>query len=282
MAFDLKNWSRQSVALNTGEVDVDGNAVGGPAIFSYRSAADTVATIGGANYFANAVYDLYVDDLIYAVGSDAVTMLVVTAVNREAGTITTAGASLTGAVDTANIVDLAVTTAKIDDLAVTAGKLASDAVTTAKILNNNVTSAKLAVNVLQQAQVAVSAAEWNGMYAAPKVLVAAPGANLQHVLHCAKFFLDYGTAQFASGGAVHIQYDVTANGAGTKASGTIAETGINAATADSTFQLAGIQAVAAASTTVNKSLALSNATGAFTTGDSTFKVDVWYSTVSYA
>jgi hypothetical protein len=33
---------------------------------------------------------------------------------------------------------------------------------------------------------------------------------------------------------------------------------------------------------VNKSLCLTNDTGAFTAGDSTFKVDVWYSTVSYA
>lgn len=309
MAFNLKNWSRQSVALNTGEVDVDGVAVGGPAWFTYRSADDTAATIAAANYFANVVYDLSVDDLIFAVGSDAVELLQVATINRAAGTITTVGASLTGMVDTANIVDGAVTNAKVNAAAaIDFSKLAAlpdgeilvgsaaDVPTPVAmsgdatiintgaltIANNAVTSAKLAVNVMQQAQVAVSAAEWNGMYAAPKQLVAAGGANTQLVLHAAKFFLDWGAAQFASGGAVHIQYDSTANGAGTKASGTIAETGINAATADSTFQLAGIQAVAAASTTVNKGLFLSNATGAFTTGDSTFKVDVWYSRVSYA
>lgn len=282
MAFFLPNWSRQSVALNTGEVDVDGVPYGGPAMFSYRSASDAVATIAGANYFADAVYDLSVDDLIYAVGTDAVSMLVVATINREAGTITTASASLTGAVDTANIVDGAVTTAKLDDDAVTTVKIDDDAVTTAKLDDNAVTSAKLAVNVLQQAQVAVSAAEWLGMYAAPKLLVAAPGANLQHVALSVKFLLEYGTAQFANGGAVFVQYDSTANGAGIKATGTIAAAGINSAVADSTFQLAGIQAVAAASATVNKGLYLSNDTAAFITGDSTFKVDVWYATVSYA
>lgn len=150
------------------------------------------------------------------------------------------------------------------------------------IANNAITSAKMAASVLKYAQVTVSAADWNGMYATPKQLVAAAGANTQIVLHSAKIFLDYGTAQFASGGAVHIQYDSTANGAGTKASDTIAAAGFTGAVADSTAQLSGTQAVAAASTTVNKGLYLSNASGAFTTGDSTFKVDVWYSVVSYA
>lgn len=264
MAFDIKNWSRQSVALNTGEVLVDGSPVGGPGLFTYRSNDDTAAQIAAANYFGvqAALYDLYVDDFIFAVGTDATTMLQVATIDRVAGTITTVSTGLTGSVGTANI----------DDLAVTTAKLAANAVT----------SAKIAVNVLQQAQVTMSAANWLGMYATPFQLVAAPGANLQHVVHDVKVFLDYNSTQFAAGGAIFVQYDTTANGAGTKATGTIAAAGVNSATVDSTFQLAGIQAVAAASTTVNKALCMTNDTAAFTTGNSTFKVDIWYSTVSYA
>lgn len=122
MAFVLANWSRQSVALNTGEVDVDGVPKGGPAMFSYR-ADETIATIVAANYFAPAVYDLYVSDLIYIVGNDAVGMYTVATINRAAGTITLTAASLTGAVNTANIVDLAVTTGKLADGAVTNAKV---------------------------------------------------------------------------------------------------------------------------------------------------------------
>lgn len=128
MAFINSNWSRQSVALNTGEVTASAVIYGAPCIFSYRSAADDVATIAGANYFADAVYDLSLDDLIYVVGTDAVGMYVVDALDRAAGTITVAAASLTGTVNTANIADLAVTTAKLAADAVTNAKLADDAV----------------------------------------------------------------------------------------------------------------------------------------------------------
>lgn len=150
------------------------------------------------------------------------------------------------------------------------------------IANNAITSAKMAANVLKYAQVSVTAAEFLGMYVTPKLLVAAAGANTQIVLHSAKILLDYGTVQLANGGAVHIQYDSTTLGAGTKATDTIAAAGFTGAVADSTAQFSGTQAMALASTTVNKGLYLSNASAAFITGDSTFKVDVWYSTVSYA
>jgi hypothetical protein len=282
MAFDLQNLARASAAMNTGMVIAEGTQVAGPTYFSYRSAVDNAAAIAGADYFADAIFQLAVGDLIYVVATDASNFLQVATVDRSAGTITTVSFGASGVVGTANIQDGAVTTAKLDDEAVTTAKIEDDAVTTAKLDDNAVTSGKLSVNVIQQAQVAVDASEWKGMYATPKELVAAPGANLQHVLLSAKILLDYGTTQYADGGAVFVQYDSTANGTGTKASETIAAAGFNAAVADSTAQLTGTQAVAAASTTVNKSLCLTNDTGAFTAGDSTFKVDVWYSTVSYA
>lgn len=269
----MPNWARQSVSLNTGETLVNSVQYGAPAFFSYRSAADNLATISGANYFTDVVYNLSIADLIYIQASDTDGWLTVAAVDREAGTITTVSAGFSGSVGTSNIIDGAVT----------AAKLASDSVTTIKILNSNVTSAKIASNVIQQAQVSVTAAEFKGMYVTPKALVAAPGvATSQHLLLDARVFLDYGTTQFTGGGAVYVQYDSTTLGAGTKASATLAAAGFTGAVADSTGQFAGAQAVAAASTTLNKGLYLSNDTAAFAAGDSTFKVDVWYATVSYA
>lgn len=154
MAFLISNFSRMPTAFNTGRVTLNGPAyANGPAMFTYVSTTDAVATVGAANYFnGNAsnpgvLYDLNVNDIIVCVCSDASIIYQVTAVDAEAGTNTVASFTAAGSVGTANIVDLAVTTAKIDDLAVTAGKIAADAVTTAKILNANVTLAKLAAGI---------------------------------------------------------------------------------------------------------------------------------------
>ena len=106
------------------------------------------------------------------------------------------------------------------------------AVTTAKIAANAVTSAKISVDVIQYVKVALSAANFLGMYATPVVLVAAGGANTLHQVKQAVFEVDYGGAQFANGGAVLIQYDNTANGAGAPASATTASAVFNAFVAD--------------------------------------------------
>ena len=87
MAFSRDTWSRQTVALNTGVVGTQG----GPAIFSYRSTADAQAAIAGANYFADAVYDLSPGDLLFALDNvNAYKSYRVVAVDQAAGTITTA------------------------------------------------------------------------------------------------------------------------------------------------------------------------------------------------
>lgn len=90
MAFELGNFSRQSVALNTGEVTVNGVAVGGPAIFTYRSAVDTILQVSTANYFASQVVNLSENDFIKGVASDGPFEVYVTAVDRVAKTITVA------------------------------------------------------------------------------------------------------------------------------------------------------------------------------------------------
>ena len=128
--------------------------------------------------------------------------------------------------------------------------------------------------------VTVSAANFLAMYATPLVLVAAGGANTMHIVHDVAYEVDYGSAQFAAGGAVGVQYDSTANGAGTAASATVAAATFNGYTADSVVGADGALASAASSTVVNKGLYLSNATAAFTTGDSVVYVHITYSTVS--
>ena len=137
MAYNDQRFTRQTLAFNSGQVVLDGPTnTNGPAVFSYAS-SDNVATIEAANYFAPAVYDLAVGDVLIIQASNGNGMYVVDAVNRTAGTITIVSFGPAAVIGTANI----------QDGAVTAVKLASDAVTTAKILNANVTLAKLAAGI---------------------------------------------------------------------------------------------------------------------------------------
>ncbi len=88
--------------------------------------------------------------------------------------------------------------------------------------------------------------------------------------------MTYGSAAFASGGVAAVQYDVTANGAGVIASTTLSAATFQATASTGWNFNAGVVAETF-TTCVNKSLALSNVTGAFTTGTgSSFVAHVWY------
>lgn len=136
-------------------------------------------------------------------------------------------------------------------------------------------------NVLLVASVAITAAQFNGMYATPKLLIAAPGANKLIVVDRMELVMTYGSANFASGGIVAAQYDSTVHGAGVLATNSEAAADFFAA-ASTTFVFNGGLVLAPFSTSVNKGLYLSNATGAFTTGDSTFVAQVHYRIIATA
>jgi len=140
---------------------------------------------------------------------------------------------------------------------------------------NKVLSSMISPLVRKYTTVAITAAQFNGMYAAPKLLVAAGGANTLVVIDQLQLVMTYVSANYAAGGVAAVQYDSTANGAGVIASSTLAADTFQAA-ASTTFTMnAGVVALPF-TTTVNKGLYLSNITGAFTTGDSTFVAHIWY------
>lgn len=267
MAFDINNFSRTSVALNTGQVTLaDSSNINGPALFTYQTGDDTAAQIAAANYFdpAASLYALAVGDFIFANGSDATTVLKVDAIDRDAGTVSTVSTGLTGSVDTANIANDAVTTAKIDDDAVT--------------------SAKVDPQLIQFVQVDVSLAEFIGSYTTSHLLLAAPGVATQKIiLHRATLWIDYGGTVLADGGAVRIQYGNTANAGGTAASTTVSDTDLIAATADTSFGFSPVDTTLTDSTTLNEGLYLATATADFTGGTSSaYKVGIWYSIQDFA
>jgi hypothetical protein len=153
-------------------------------------------------------------------------------------------------------------------------------VTTGKLAANAVDTSKLAVTTIQYLKVPMTAAQFNGMYAAPFEILPAPGANKLHVIDRVMLEIDYGGAQFANGGVFGLQYDADVHGAGIGASATAAAAVAIAWAADSTFMLQGACPSSGAVDTVNKSICMSNLTGAFDTGTSTVDVHIWYATVT--
>lgn len=216
-------------------------------------------------------------------GDIAITNTGVTSI--QAGTIVNADINAAAAIDFSKLAALTSTNILVGSagnvatsVAVTGDVTISNTGVTA-IGANKVLSSMVSPLLLKYTTVAVTAAEFNGMYAAPKLLLAAGGANTLIVVERAALSMTFVSAAYANGGVVAIQYDSTVNGAGLPASNTEAAADFFAA-ASTAFQFNGnsgdTAGASAFATTVNKGLYLSNQTGAFTTGDSTFVVHLWY------
>src|SRR5258708_36535294 len=108
MAFSTNRFVRQTVAYNAGQITTTFNPdscpvyENGPAWFTYASDTDAIATIAAANYFADVVYDLAVNDRIDITGLDASGIYLVATVDRDAGTVTLTSYSASAVVGTAN------------------------------------------------------------------------------------------------------------------------------------------------------------------------------------
>ena len=113
------------------------------------------------------------------------------------------------------------------------------------------------------------------MYAAPKLLLSAPGTNKLIVVDSMQLVMTYGTADYAAGGVVLAQYESTAHGAGVPATNTETAADFFAA-ASTVFRFTRSTVLAPFSTSVDQALYLSNQTQAFTTGDSTFVANINY------
>ena len=290
MAFTLANWTCGSPSLNQGQETVvpfggSSTVLNAPNMYYYLSPNDSVATISAANYFLSEHVNLDVGDMILGGGTDASMALVVTA--SSSTSVTTASMGLTTSIGTANIVDDAVTFAKLQD-ATTGGSLIGEPTSTPGAefqevtLGNGLAFSGTTLIVpntnLIYTTVSITAAQFNGMYATPKLLIAAPGANKLIVVSQMDLLMTFVSADYAAGGVVAAQYDSTAHGAGVNA--TSSEAAAFFAAASTAFQFEGISGNTVGalpfSTTVNKGLYLSNLTQPFTTGDSTFVAHIWY------
>lgn len=285
MAFTIANWACISSSLNQGQLTVvpfggSSTVENAPNAFMYGSPNDSVATISAANYFLSEYASLCVGDWIYVNGTDGSTILVV--LTSSSAGVTVQGFAASGSVNTANIVNNAVTFAKMQEIATvtllgnpTGGTTEVSEITLGNGLEFSSTTLRVPLAQLQYTTVAITAAQFNGMYAAPKLLVAAGGANTLLVLDKVDLLMTYVSAAYAAGGVAAVQYDSTANGAGVIASSTLSAATFQAAASTGFMFNTGV-VPQTFSTCVNKGLYLSNVTGAFTTGDSTFIAHIWY------
>lgn len=291
MAFTLANWACISSSLNQGQetvVPFDGSStvLNAPNLYLYGSPNDTAATIVASNYFLTQYVNLRVGDWIMGFGTDTNFAVKVTA--SSSTSVTVASTGITTSIGTANIVDNAVTFAKMQEIATvtllgnpTGGTTEVSAVTLGNGLAFSGTTLIRPLTDLVYTTVAITAAQFNGMYAAPKLLVTAAGANTLLVLKQLQLVMTYVSANYAAGGVAAVQYDSTANGAGVIASTTLSAATFQAA-ATTTFTMNPGVVPLTGTTTINKGLYLSNITGAFTTGDSTFVAHIWYSVIPTA
>lgn len=147
---------------------------------------------------------------------------------------------------------------------------------------NSVGYTELAKDVLQTTTVVVSPSSIGSMYATPISLLAAPGPG--KVILVVDMFVNlvYGTTQYTGGGTVAAQYGFLAHLAGPKATQTISGTDIDAATANTCFEVQGGAGAISylSSDIINTALNLSNDTAPFAAGDSSFNITITYKIIS--
>jgi len=156
-----------------------------------------------------------------------------------------------------------VLTADLDNLAVTTGKIAAGAVT----------SPKLDEPIVRYAEVEISAAEILALFAAPKELVAAPGAGKLLEFISLLLAYDWGTVAYTIGTVGNLQVKYT-DGSGVAVSTTRAATGFLDAVADALSSLDKLEATVEPA--VNEPLVLTVATASPTAGDSPIHAKVAY------
>ncbi len=248
MAFQIYNWSEVSVSLNQGLVTAGiatptsdvSTQQGSQNIFSYFSPSDSIATISASNYFNNT----YPNSVIFSVQVGDMIFVEGSDYNTilEVTTVTLPAAGASGTINTSTWLP-------------------------SSLVQYKTTTALTAAQIL-------------ALYATPVSLVPAQGAGTMICVDQIVIDVTYGTTQFASGGAISAQYGSTVHAGGVICTETIAASLLNGFAANGVLFAAGSGNGGVSSAVLNTAVYLSNATGAFTTGDSTASVTTFYRVLS--
>ena len=143
-----------------------------------------------------------------------------------------------------------------------------------KVKSNNVETM-----VLNAVTVNLTAAQIIAMYTTPVVVVPAVTGKAIFV-KSVEFDITRTATAFTSGGVVNVQYDSTANGAGTKTHSDIAATVVTGAAGETrTYRIPLVQSDIAVASIEGIGLYISNASGVFATGTGTATVTVLYTLI---
>lgn len=132
-------------------------------------------------------------------------------------------------------------------------------------------------NQYQKAEYDLSSADLKGMYAAPLLMVSSI-AGKSIIVDSVEFVMTRTATAYTGGGVINVQYDSTANGAGTTCHADMAATILTDAGAAVTYTHRVSKDLSALADTVmpGKGLYLSNKTAAFATGTGTAHIIIIY------
>ena len=143
-------------------------------------------------------------------------------------------------------------------------------------LTGDVTGDLVNTNLLKTVEVDLTAAQIIAMYTTAVEIVPVIAGKAIYV-QSVNFDVTGTATQFTGGGVVGVQYDDTANGAGTLTHADIAATVVQGATAlVHTFRIPVVLSAVATAAIVGKGLYISNKTAVFAAGTGTAKVTVRY------
>jgi hypothetical protein len=156
------------------------------------------------------------------------------------------------------------------------GARITDTITGNVYLNRGTSAAPVWQSEVIATTVALTAAQLIAMYATPVEIVPAV-AGKAIILDSMEFVIVRTATVFTGGGVVAVQYNSTANGAGTATTATIAATVVTGAAGTSyTARIPVVQSDVATASITKIGLFISNATAAFATGTGTATVTVRY------
>ena len=144
--------------------------------------------------------------------------------------------------------------------------------------SNSITIAASGV-AFSSISVAVSSAAILAMYDTPFEIIPAPGVGFMIMISECDIAFTYNSAAYAAGGTVKLQYGNAAGGSSTTMLSTLTS-GTLGVTSNYSYILARAAVNATRIVIENKSITISNATGAFTTGNSSIVVRVIYRVIS--
>lgn len=147
---------------------------------------------------------------------------------------------------------------------------------TISFINNGTAAVPLWTTDQVVATVALAAADLIAMYTTPVVAVAAVTGKAI-VVDSVDFIITRTASAFTGGGVVAVQYDSTANGAGTATHATIAATVVTGSAGTTyTTRIPVVQSDIASASIISKGLYISNQTAAFAAGTGTASLIVRY------